>query len=72
MISHDNSSRVGHAAFAGAGTGVPASRNCMPCGKHFLNQVGGGTYKWRGVLNVWHCASCKAKRAERLAAKEAA
>lgn len=44
----------------------------MPCGRHLLNQIGGGMFTWRGVRNVWHCASCKAKRAERLAAKEAA
>jgi hypothetical protein len=71
MISHDNSNRLGHAAFAPAGTGLPASRNCMPGNHHVLNQVGGGSYKYRGVPNVWHCASCKAVRAERMKARAA-
>lgn len=73
MIEQDDTAgRAGRAIQSMAGAGLPSARNCMPCGRHLLNQVGGGSFTWRGVRNVWHCASCKAKRAERMAAKEAA
>ena len=71
MISHDASTRIGGADFTHAGTGAPIARNCLPCGKNVMNQVGGGSYKYRGVRNVWHCAACKAKRADRMAGRAA-
>jgi hypothetical protein len=68
----DTAGRAGSAGLSPMGTGLPSARNCMPGNHNVLNQVGGGTYVWRGVRNVWHCANCKLKRVERLAVRAAA
>ncbi len=72
MIFQDDNAGRAATGRSMAGAGLPCTRNCMPGNHHVLNQVGGGAFTWRGVRNVWHCASCKAKRAERMAAKGAA
>lgn len=68
MITHDDSARQGSDRHVHPGLGHNSGRECLPCGKRFFSQVGGGQFKWRGVERAWHCAACKAKRAERLAA----
>lgn len=64
-ISSDNSMRRGHGAFRPAGTGVALTINCMPCGGRFGNPIGGKRFRWRGVMNVWHCPSCVEKREQK-------
>lgn len=73
MIDQDDSAgRAGGLGLPVSGSGLSCTRNCLPCGKNFLNQIGGGSYRYRGVPNVWHCSGCKAVRAAKLEQKAAA